>query len=85
MEQSYGYSSKKFHVYKNIFLSPISEKTCKISEFMFSKKATKIDEIFTYVVSVKSTVKILSIFVAFLENTNFTLYYWIIRYAKNLP
>ena len=45
--------------------------------FMFSKKATKIDKIFTvdltfYVVSVKSTVKILSIFVAFLENTNFT-------------
>ena len=45
---------------------------------MFSKKATKIDEIFTvdltlhmYVVSVKS-VKISSIFVAFLENTNFT-------------
>ena len=43
---------------------------------MFSKKATKIDEIFTvnltfYVVSVKATVKILSIFVAFLENMNF--------------
>ena len=36
---------------------------------MFSKKATKIDEIFT---NVKSTVKILSIFVAFLENMNFT-------------
>ena len=43
-------------------------------KFMFSKKATKIDEIFTvdYVVSVKSTGKISSIFVAFLENTNFT-------------
>ena len=44
---------------------------------MFSKKATKIDEIFTVnlvfnVVSVKSTVKILSNYVAFLENTNFT-------------
>ena len=44
---------------------------------MFSKKATKIDEIFTvnltlHVVDVKSTVKISSIFVAFLENMNFT-------------
>ena len=41
---------------------------------MFSKKATKIDEIFTVVwhyISVKSTLKIWSIFVAFLENTNF--------------
>ena len=41
-------------------------------KFMFSKKATKIDEIFTVnVVSVKSRVKISSIFVALLENTNF--------------
>ena len=44
-------------------------------KFMFFKKATKFDEIFTidlrYVVSVKSTVKISSIFVAFLENMNF--------------
>ena len=42
---------------------------------MFFKKATKIDEIFNlwkYVVSVKSTVKILSTFMAFLENTNFS-------------
>ena len=43
---------------------------------MFSKKATKFDKIFTtiwhYVVSVKSTVKITSNFVAFLENMNFT-------------
>ena len=43
--------------------------------FMFSKKATKIDKIFTvdltFVVSVQSTVKISAIFVAFLENTNF--------------
>jgi hypothetical protein len=42
---------------------------------MFSKKATKIDKIFTisrYIVIVKLTVKILSIFVAFLENMNFT-------------
>ena len=39
---------------------------------MFSKKATKFDKIFTVdVVSVKSTVKILSIFVEFLENMNF--------------
>ena len=40
---------------------------------MFSKKATKIDEILTVTLTlfVKSTVKILSIFVAFLENMNF--------------
>ena len=40
---------------------------------MLSKKAKKIDEIFTVdlTVSVKLTVKISSIFVAFLENTNF--------------
>ena len=48
-----------------------------VIKFVFSKKATKIDKIFTvdltfYLVSVKSTVKIFSIFVAFLENTNFT-------------
>ena len=45
---------------------------------MLSKKAKKIDEIFIvdltlYLVNVKSTVKILSIFVAFLENTNFRI------------
>ena len=42
---------------------------------MFSKKAIKIDEIFTVdlTVSVKLKVKILSNFVAFLENTNFTI------------
>ena len=43
-------------------------------KFMFSKKATKIDEIFTVdwqIPSDKSTVKISSFFVAFLENTNF--------------
>ena len=40
---------------------------------MFSKKAARIDKILTVdVVSVKSMVKISSIFVAFLENTNFT-------------
>ena len=45
---------------------------------MFSKKAKKIDEMFTvdltlckYVVSVKSTVKISSHYVAFLKNINF--------------
>ena len=44
---------------------------------MFPKKATKIDKIFTvdltltYLVNVKSTVKILSIFLTFLENMNF--------------
>ena len=44
---------------------------------MFSKKATKIEKIFMvnltlmYLVNVKLTVKILSIFVAFLENMNF--------------
>ena len=43
---------------------------------MFSKKASKFDKIFIMdltltLVNVKSTVKILSIFVAFLENMNF--------------
>ena len=44
-------------------------------KFKFSKKATKIDEIFTVDLlhSVKSTVKISSIFVAFLENMNFKM------------
>ena len=51
--------------------------TCVLVKFMFSKKATKIDEIFTVdltlcIVGVKSTGKILSIFEAFLENMNFT-------------
>ena len=46
-------------------------------KFMFSKKATKIDEIFTVDLTlcskcIKWTVKISSIFVAFLENTDFT-------------
>ena len=42
-------------------------------KFMFSRKATKIDEmsIWRYVGNVKSTVKIVSIFVAFSENMNF--------------
>ena len=43
---------------------------------MFSKKATKIEKNLhhrfdTYLVNVKTTMKILSIFVAFLENMNF--------------
>ena len=40
---------------------------------MFSKKATKFDtvDLTIYAVNVKSTVKISSIFVAFLENMNF--------------
>ena len=38
-------------------------------KFMISKKATKIDKIFT--VNVKSKVEILSNFVALLENINF--------------
>ena len=42
---------------------------------MFSKKATQTDEIFTmdltFITYVKLTVKISSIFVAFLENMNF--------------
>ena len=46
-------------------------------KFMLPKKATKMDEIFTVDLtlcrSVKLTVKISSIFVAFLENTNFKL------------
>ena len=44
-------------------------------KFMFSKKATKIEEIFTIDLTLCSKyqidVKISSIFVAFLENTNF--------------
>ena len=44
-------------------------------KFMLSKKAAKIDEIFTVfdICTVKSTVRISSNFVAFLENTNFIL------------
>ena len=46
-------------------------------KFVFSKKVTKIDEIFTVIWhllhNVKSTVKILSIFVAFLATMNFII------------
>ena len=48
-----------------------------LSKFMFSKQATKIDEIFTVdlrlVHIVKSMVKISSIFMTFLENMSFIL------------
>ena len=46
---------------------------------MFSKQATKIDEIFTWRLlhAVNLTVKILSILVAFLENVNFTYFTYI--------
>ena len=50
-------------------------------------KATKIDKIFTVYLhlqhNVKSTVKILSIFVAFLENMNFTMQKE--AFGKNVP
>ena len=47
-----------------------------VVKFVFSMKATKIDEIFTVDLTlhnVKSRVKISSIFVAFLKNMNLTL------------
>ena len=47
-------------IYKNFLL-----------KFMFSNKATKFDKIFTFDLTL--TVKILSIFVAFLEIMNFKL------------
>jgi hypothetical protein len=62
-------------------------------KFMFSKKTTKFDKsslaIWRYVVSVKSMVKILSIFVAFLENMNFNKpfnsEFSVQYYRKNAP
>ena len=55
-----------------ILLGLLSEHMLK---FLFSKKATKIDKIFTVdrrlLHSIKSKAKILSIYVAFLENMNF--------------
>ena len=56
-------------------------------KFMFSKKATKFDEIFivdltyTYLVNVKSTVKISSTFVTFLEKMNFTSVCFLVKYV----
>ena len=82
-------SVQKHCLYGSIIFFPYSSLVISISmedltsqdllgiKLMFSKKATKIDKIFTmdltlmYLVNVKSTVKILSIFVAFLENMNF--------------
>ena len=63
----------------NIYVDLKSQsKLCRV-KFMFSKKATKLTKsspssvyLFdTYLVNVKLIVKILSIFVAFLENMNF--------------
>ena len=55
----------------------LSVRNCQINrekfiKFMFSKKATKFDKILQIQHNVKSTVKISSILVAFLENMNFT-------------
>ena len=47
--------------------------------FVFSKKATKIDKSSPYVINVKSTVKISSIFVAFLGKMNFTTIIYVIH------
>ena len=50
-------------------------------KFVFSKKATKIDEIFTIDLTlhnVKSKVKILSFSVAFLENMNFKVWHFLL-------
>ena len=52
-----------------------------VVKFVFSKKATKLTKssssIWLLLQNVKSTFKILSIFVAFLENMNFTPLHWI--------
>ena len=67
---------------QNPYFRHVNNHASKLShdmiKFVFSKKATKIDEIFVvdltltkYVHNVKSTVKISLIFVAFLENLNF--------------
>ena len=68
-EICYAYCSQFFFFYQCeiLDLQPL------VLKFIFSKKATKIDEIFTVVVNVKLTVKIVSIFVAFLENVNFII------------
>ena len=57
-------------------MSEVNYDECCSVNFVFSKKATKIDEIFTIdltltVRNVKLTLKISPIFVAFLENMNF--------------
>ena len=69
---------EKMHVQYGLYFVRIGQKGYTlILKFMFSKKATKIDEIFTINLTLCSkcqrTVKILSIFASFLENTNFKL------------
>ena len=68
-----------------ILLGLLSEHMLK---FIFSKKATKIDKIFTVdrrlLHSLKLTVKISSIFVTFLENMNFILGIWYVHTWKNI-
>ena len=88
-----GSNSRVQHFFFNSCESTFIIKTvfCKkfpSVKFMFSKKAKKIDEIFTdvwqYVVNVKSMVKISSIFVAFLENMNFkTILHFSERFGRN--
>ena len=51
-------------------------------KFVFSKKATKIDKIFTINLTL-TTVKISSIFVAFLENMNFNWLIFVTIYNQN--
>ena len=51
---------------------------------MFSKKATKSSpSIWHYVENVKTTVKLSSIFVTFLENMNFTKILFFIHFLEN--
>ena len=67
-------------MYKNFAYRKLLTETPKLNDnylkLVFSKKATKIDEIFTVHMTltygVKIDVKISSIFMAFLENVNFT-------------
>ena len=63
-------------VYK-IFMLFLGQRLSFLIKFMFSKKATYIDKIFAFDLMLcskrRSTVKILSIFVAFLENMNFNI------------
>ena len=77
-----GISGKQKNV---IFISPplcfTIENSRRYVKFIYSEKATKFREIFTlllsYVVPVKSKVKILQNFVAFSEYMNFTKYFHI--------
>ena len=70
-------SQFQFHFPGLLGTSPLLKQEMKKSliKFMFSKKATKIDEIFTVDLTLCSKCRIDgedSVFVAFLENTNFT-------------